>query len=217
MTGVAAASLALIDENEAAAQEKVEPTAKGAIGGALLGAEAVMITESLIGVKPWWAYAVGGGLGAIGGGIGGYFIETAVDDGRIPVFMLAGGLALVIPTLVLTLNATRYQPSDVATEDRAPTNEPKADPGKAGGSVSEPAPASAPAGGGAGTPPATTAPATGTGTGGAPTSLMDVRGGSFRLALPVPEVRPVFSTAERRQFGMRNETEVRLPVFKVTF
>jgi hypothetical protein len=210
----------VLSERDAIAQEKVSPTAKGAVGGAFLGAEVVMITESIIGVKPWWAYALGGGLGAVAGGVGGYAIEQSVDDGRIPVFMLAGGLALVIPTLVLTLNATRYMPTEGASEDRAPTNEPKADPGTPGGtSVSAPAVPAAPAAApvSAPTPPAAAPPAGAGAGGGAPTSLFDVRSGSMRLGLPLPQVRPVFSTAERRQYGMRAETEVRLPVVQVTF
>src|ERR1051326_3827956 len=51
------------------------PAGKGIIGGALLGAESVMLVEAAAEVKPAWAYAVGGGLGAIGGGIGGYFTQ----------------------------------------------------------------------------------------------------------------------------------------------
>jgi hypothetical protein len=205
------ASFAL-SEGVASAQEIVKPTAKGVVGGALIGAEAVMITEALIGVKPWWAYAVGGGVGAIGGGIGGYFIEQAVTDGKAPLFMLAGGLALVIPTLVLTLNATRYVPTEGATEDKAPTNEPKADPGTPGGSAA-PTPANDPA-----TAPAT-APATPPAAAPtpAPQGLMDVRPGTVRLGVPMPVVTPVFTVAERRQFGMRQETEVRVPVFNLTF
>lgn len=205
------ASFAL-SEGVASAQEIVKPTAKGVVGGALIGAEAVMITEALIGVKPWWAYAVGGGVGAIGGGIGGYFIEQAVTDGKAPLFMLAGGLALVIPTLVLTLNATRYVPTEGATEDKAPTNEPKADPGTPGGSAA-PTPANDPA-----KPPAT-APATPPAAAPtpAPQGLMDVRPGTVRLGVPMPVVTPVFTVAERRQFGMRQETEVRVPVFNLTF
>ncbi len=185
---------------------------EGVVGGALIGAEAVMITEALIGVKPWWAYAVGGGVGAIGGGIGGYFIEQAVTDGKAPLFMLAGGLALVIPTLVLTLNATRYQPTEGATEDKAPTNEPKADPGTPGGSAA-PTPANDPAKAPA-TAPATPPAAAPTP---APQGLMDVRPGTVRLGVPMPVVTPVFTVAERRQFGMRQETEVRVPVFNLTF
>jgi hypothetical protein len=33
----------------------------------------------------------------------------------------------------------------------------------------------------------------------------------------VPDVRPVFSMAQQRQYGMRGETELRVPVLHVTF
>jgi hypothetical protein len=44
-----------------------------------------------------------------------------------------------------------------------------------------------------------------------------VHQGSFRLGVPVPDVRPVFSVAEQRQYGMHQETELRMPVLHVTF
>ena len=34
----------------------------------------------------------------------------------------------------------------------------------------------------------------------------------MRLGVPVPDVRPVFSVAEQRQYGMRGETELRVRV-----
>jgi len=64
-----------------------------------------------------------------------------------------------------------------------------------------PAPAPPPAGGGA-TPPL---------------SLFDVQQGDLRLGLPVPEVRPMFSMAELRQYGMTQQTEVRMPLVKIAF
>ncbi len=204
--------------------EEVSTTGKGIAGGALLGAEVVVITEALVGVRPTWAYLVGGGAGAVAGGVGGFFIERAVDEGHVPVYMLAGGLALVIPAVVLTLNATRYRPTEGAQEDRAPTNAPPADPGKQGGSavvgaeVKTPAPTPAPSG-------TTPAPAPAPSGGGAapkapqpaPQSMLEFRPDSVRLGIPAPEVRPVFSAQERRQYGMSPATELRLPVVRVTF
>ena len=206
--------------------EEVSTTGKGIAGGALLGAEVVVITESLVGVRPTWAYLVGGGVGAVGGGVGGFFIERAVSDGHVPVYMLAGGLALIIPGVVLTLNATRYRPTEGAQEDRAPTNTPPADPGKVGGSAvvgaeTKPAPTPAPSAP-AGTTP-TPAPAPSGGGAApkapeqAPTSMLEFRPDSVRLGVPAPEVRPVFSMQERRQYGMTQATELRLPVVRVTF
>src|SRR5437773_7149887 len=78
----------------ARAQEKTppptltSPAGKGIIGGALLGAESVMLVEAAADTKPAWAYAVGGGLGAIGGGVGGYFAQQG--DPKISLYLLVG-------------------------------------------------------------------------------------------------------------------------------
>jgi hypothetical protein len=195
--------------SEAHAQEVVSSTAKGIVGGAILGGEVVMITESLVGVKPTWAYLLGGGLGAAGGGVAGYFIEQSSSDGAVPSYMLAGGLILSIPTLVLTLNATRYVPTENAREDRAPTNLPPADAGVPGGTAITPGPGVNPAPAPAVDAPAAAKPL--------PTSMFNLRDGAFRLSIPVPEVRQVFSMTERRQFNMKQETELRVPVLHVSF
>ncbi|MDB4993746.1 MAG: hypothetical protein JWM74_1178 [Myxococcaceae bacterium] len=207
--------------------EEVSPTGKGIVGGALLGGEIVMMPMAIFGVESGWAYVIGGGLGAAGGGVGGYFIESASfsSDGRVPVYMLAGGLALIIPTIVLTLNATRYHPAEGASEDKAPTNGPAADPGKAGGSVVVGAPPA-----GASPPPATPSPtpAPPPASGGAPSapqSLIDVwapqgapsESKSVRIGIPVPDAHNVYSMAEQKKLGVPAQTELRMPLFKVTF
>lgn len=216
----------------AAETGEVSPKGKGIVGGALLGGEVVTIIESIAGVRPVWAYLAGGAAGAVGGGIAGYFVEQGSTDGKVPVYMLAGGLGLLIPALVLTLNATRYMPAEDATEDRAPTNLPPADPGVVGGSAvsGSTSPATPPpAAGGGSTPapaatpspapqPATPQPAPG---GGGPPhiplSLFDMHRGSFRLGLPVPEVRPMYSMSELKQYGMAQQTEVRMGLVRVSF
>jgi hypothetical protein len=199
--------------------DEVSPNGKGVVGGALLGAEVVTITEALAGARPAWAYIVGGIVGAGGGGVAGHFIENGSTDGKVPMYMLAGGLALIIPAVVLTLNATRWQPDEGATEDNVPTG-PAAEPGAVGGSVVGPAPNVAPPPTEApsaptpelpppaAAPPAPTPP---------PQSLFDVHGGSLRLGVPVPDVRPVYSLVEQRQYGMHAETELRMPMLHMTF
>jgi hypothetical protein len=197
--------------------DDVSPTGKGIVGGGLLGAEAVTIVEALVGVKSPWAYVIGGVVGAGGGAVGGYFVEQGSSDGRAPMYMLAGGLALVIPAVVLTLNATRWQPEEGATEDHTPVG-PAAEPGTPGGSVTG-APETGPAAP-ATPPPATESappPAAAPAPAPPPQSLLDVHEGSFRLGVPVPDVRPLFSVAEQRQYGMKQETEFRMPVLHVTF
>lgn len=214
--------------------EEVSPDGKGIVGGAFLGAEIVVFTEAIIGVRNSTAYLLGAGGGAIAGGLGGYAIETAVSDGRAPVYMLAGGLALIIPALVVTLDQTRYLPAEGAREDRPVQNLPPSDPGKPGGSAvigaepAAPAPAPVAPSNPAGTPPSGTTPAPtpppAGGGGGtpapqrAPQSLINLHGTGLSLGVPVPEVRPVFTASQKKALGVESAgNEVRFPVMHLTF
>jgi len=227
-----AAAAVLVGGPRAAQAEEVSPSGKGIVGGALLGGEIVIFTEAIIGVRSGTAYALGAGGGAVAGGVGGYFIEQAVSDGRVPAYLLAGGLALIIPALVITLDQTRYLPTEGAREDKPVTNLPASDPGKPGGSAvigAEPAAAppaanpATPATTPGGTTPAP-APAQGGGTRApvrAPMSLINFQGSGTRqlsVGVPVPEVRPVFTAQQKKALGVENSgNEVRIPVVNVTF
>ena len=203
--------------------DNVSPTGKGIAGGALLGGEVVTITEAIIGVRAGWAYIVGGLAGAAAGGVGGYFVEQSTSNGQVPMYMLAGGLALVIPAIVLSLDATRYRPEEGATEDRTPAG-PPAEPGVPGASISSPsaapapaaAPASAPAAAPAPAPspaPSTTPPPPST-----PQSFLDLHEGNLRLGVPLPSITPSFTPEEQKTYGLvKNEAEFRMPVLHVTF
>lgn len=235
--GALLAGGALVTPTNAQAEE-VSPTGKGIVGGALLGGELVVFGEAIFGVHSGLAYLIGGVVGAGGGGVGGYFIEQASDDGRVPAYLLAAGVAGIIPAIVVTLDATRYRPTEGAREDK-PTDVPS-DPGQPGGSsvVGAPAssaPATAPA-------PATPAPATqpstppagGGGGGGTPNqarstehgaqakrpapSLVGVQNGQLAIGVPVPEVRPLLGATERTRMGVENRgSELRFPVLNVAF
>jgi hypothetical protein len=234
LAAVAAGSVLMAAPRTAHAEE-VAPDGKGIVGGALLGGELVVFVEAIAGVRSGTAYLLGAGGGAIAGGVGGYFIEQAVDDGRVPAYLLAGGLALIIPALVVVLDQTRYLPTEGAREDK-PVNLPPSDPGKPGGSsvigaepaaapppatpgtppsgtTPAPAPTTPPAGGGGGGNPGTRAPASGA------QSLFNLNNhGGFRVGLPVPEVRPVFSATQRKALGVESAgNEVRFPVVALTF
>jgi len=221
---ILAASTVFLGSPRVAQAEEVTPDGKGIVGGAFLGAELVVFVEALAGVRNSTAYLLGAAGGAIGGGLGGYAIETAVDDGRVPAYMLAGGLALIIPALVVSLDQTRYLPTEGAREDRPVTNLPPSDPGKPGGSAvigAEPAATTPPASGTTPapvTPAPTPAPGGGTPPTQGPQSLFNLRGGSVRMGLPVPEVRPVFSAAQKRNLGVESAgNELRFPVVRLTF
>lgn len=89
---------------------------KGMIGGGMLGAEIVMLTESALRLRPGWMYLAGGTAGAAGGAYLGY--ELCDDSSnRPPAFLLAGGIALIIPTLMGVLTATQYEPSGPLERD----------------------------------------------------------------------------------------------------
>lgn len=212
--------------------DEVKPTAKGIAGGAFLGGELVVFGEALFGVRSTTAYVVGAGAGAVAGGVGGYFVEQGVEDGRIPAYMLAGGLALLIPAIVVALDATRFMPTEGAREDK-PVEAPPPDPGKPGGSsvvgADPSAPPTAPT---TPTPPAAEPPAPAPapepapgGSGGgtqaprAPqASLFNVRGGNFYVGVPLPEVRPIVGSVERARMGVDNRgSELRFPVVRVAF
>lgn len=200
---------ALVAPLHSARADEVSPTGKGIVGGGLLGAEVVTITESLVGVRSGWAYVLGAVIGAGGGAVGGYFVEQGSSDGKAPMYMLAGGMALVIPAIVLTLDATRYRPEGGVTEDNVPVG-PPAEPGVPGGSVVSP-----PAGGAG---PAMPAPAPAPAPAPPPQSLLDVHQGDFRLGLPVPAVVPMFSATEAKTYGLtRNDAEFKMPVLHIAF
>lgn len=202
---------ALLASVDAHAEEPgINPTGKGITGGALLGAEAVMSVEAVAGVKPAWAYLLGGGLGAVGGGIGGYYVEQG-DDPKPSYYLLAAGMALIIPTTVAVLQSTSYRPPAEYVEDRPGRTTPATEPAQGEPATAPASPQTTPL---PGQPPASRAPTEGPAVA---LSLVDLRSSGVRLGLPVPEVRPMYSTAEVRRYGVEQRTEVRVPVFQATF
>lgn len=194
----------------ARAEGPVTGTAKGIVGGALLGAEVVMMPMGIAGLKPWWPYLVFGGVGAVGGAVGGWAVEQAAPPAEAPLYMLAGGLALIIPTVVLTLNATTKK--DYGDEV---TPAPAADPAKPG----EPPPAE-------GTTVTVTSDAKkqlqqkrkrAAEQKGVPSAAIDLSGDAVRIGIPAIVVKPIYSQVEMSMFGVQQQTEVRVPVFSAAF
>jgi hypothetical protein len=198
----------------ATGKEEASPTGKGITGGALLGAEAVMLVEAALDVKPAWAYIVGGLAGGVAGGVGGFFYEDSVDSARGPMFLLAGGMALIIPTTVAVLSATAYEPPPDYVQDKAPSDEPVAEP---------PQPTGAPPGSGA-TPPPTSrwrlrrpTPSAKVQRPVVPPALFGLEQGTLTLSVPAVEVREMYSRREIAMYGVRQAQEVRMPVLNVAF
>jgi hypothetical protein len=112
----AALTLALVSSAALPSQAQTSNAVKGMIGGGMLGAEAVLLTESALRLRPGWAYLVGGAAGASGGAYLGYELCDGGSN-RPPAFLLAGGIALIIPTIMGVLTATRYAPSGPLERD----------------------------------------------------------------------------------------------------
>lgn len=189
--------------NEARAEGPVVGTAKGIVGTALIGGEAVAIGMAAFGVDKGWTYLVFPPLAAVGGGIGGYFIEQAAPPAEVPLYLLAGGMALVIPTIIVTLNATVYKaPADYPNEPVQ--NKPASEPPVPG-------------------PPGTTVTKTGKTTrphlarAHVPMSLVDIHQGKLAIGLPALEVRQLYTQEEMAKFGVAQGHEFKLPVFRAVF
>jgi hypothetical protein len=100
--------------------DKVEATGKAITGGALLGAEVAVVTEAIIGVRSPWLYASGIALAGGGGAVGGYYIEKSGNVG-LSMTMLFAGMALLIPSAIVYLDATSDEPQrDAGPNEGAP-------------------------------------------------------------------------------------------------
>ena len=219
LVAAAAACAAWLAPSLALGQEDpVSATGKGITGGALLGGEVVMLTEAILDVKPAWAYVVGGLAGAGAGAFGGYYAEQ-MDDAKLSLYLLAGGMALAIPTTVAVLGATAYEPPVDYTEDQGPTDEPVAEPPQPEeGAGAQRGPA----------PPARQQRRAQRSAVASPRSLylpqpavlpalVGVGGGYLTLSVPAIEVRDVFTQRQLHEFAAKQQTEVRIPVFSAAF
>ena len=174
--------------------QEASPTAKGVIGGALLGGEAVLVIQAAFGVQSPWAYLGGGLAGGVAGGVGGYFIERD-SSARVPMLMLAAGMALAIPTTVAVLSATAYEPPLSYVQDTPPADEPVADPPRPTSKRDERQRAHSL------TPPA----------------LIDFEPRRITLSVPSVALYDVYTQKEVATLGVRQATELRIPVLNVLF
>ncbi len=213
-SGVAVAPAARAADPPAnAPASNASPTGKGTVGGALLGAEVVMLTEAIADVKQGWAYGLGGGLGAVAGGVGGFFAEDKGNP-KLSLYLLVGGMALAIPTTVAVLSATAYEPVNYTEDKPPPADEPVAEPPQPG---SPPAAAPAPV-----SPPSPTSRARTHRTervahAKVPPALVGVDQGTLTLSVPAVEVRQAYTRTEVAVLGVKQHTEVEVPMLSVVF
>ncbi|MBW2522982.1 MAG: hypothetical protein JRI23_02345 [Deltaproteobacteria bacterium] len=193
LAGVAAGAMTLCPSS-ARAEGPATPDGKGIAGGILLGGEVVMLTMAIIGIEEVWPYPVFGAVGAGAGAVGGWGIEqTGSAEGAL--YFLAGGMALIVPTLVAVLNATAYDPeTDEGLDDGVLPEEEADEPGVEGEVKLE-----------------TQARRR------VPPAFVGVDQAGLALGVPAVEVRPVYSPREQVQYGLDAATEIRVPVVHGTF
>jgi hypothetical protein len=203
---VAAPGTARADDDNAG----ISATGKGITGGALLGGEVVMTGEALFGVRSGWAYLAGGVGGAAAGGYLGHLVEQGSDP-KPSYYLLAGGMALLIPTTVAILQATSYTPPADYVEDHttapAPSTVPATPSSPDGVKVTKPQGASTMR---SPVRPVALRPMM-------PMSLVGMQQGELRLGIPAVEIRPMYTASEMRKFGVEQQQEVRLPLFEAFF
>lgn len=197
-TRVMAAAVALgmasfvMAERPVHAEGPVSPTGKGTAGMAIIGGAVTATTMGLVGVEKRWAYLVFPPLVALGAGIGGYFMEQEAPV-EVSTYLLGAGMALIIPTVIVSLNATAY---------KAPDDYPN-DPSKKTPAAESPRPAAR--------------LQDSFRMGHLPRSLVDLHRGALAIALPPVQVRNAFSTDEIAKFGVVQAREVHVPLFHASF
>jgi hypothetical protein len=107
------------DTGDAAAStgHPVRADYKGMVGMGLIGAELGFVLPAAAGARDPWMYIVFPALGAGGGAVGGYYLlEQGSGEPELAVASLTLGMALIIPTMIITMSATAYDPdSDRST------------------------------------------------------------------------------------------------------
>lgn len=202
IAGATAVSL-LAAEGEASAQtapvqQGINPEGKGIVGTALLGGEVVITIMGAAGLRDWWPYLVFGGLGAVGGGIGGWAIDNEVRSPELSIGLLAGGLVMLIPSTVVMVNALSQSPPEVQKQKQD-----EGDPAK-----KEPAPQPQQPG----QPPAKAGrPRL------FPGAMLGLVKGEVLPGVPAVGVGPLYTQRQIQTYGVEQGVEVKLPVFEARF
>ena len=106
--------------------EQVDASPKGLIGLGIIGAELGLVIPAVAGLDETWSLitfpVVGFGLGAVAG----HFLIDENNNEKAAVAVLLTSLALVVPSIVITVAATAYDPVD-DFEERTDQEVPEAD------------------------------------------------------------------------------------------
>lgn len=101
----------------AGAQNRVEAPHKGAIGLTLLGAELGLAIPCAFGYDETWSLITFPIVGAAGGAVAGVYLDRAGSPAA-SVSALVVGLAFTIPSVMITVSATRYSTRDLEQDSR---------------------------------------------------------------------------------------------------
>ena len=112
---LAICAVAPTTEVQAQAGEQVQSNVQGTVGLGMIGAELGFAVPALLGAEAWWWYLVCPVVGAAAGIIAGYFAIDQPGNRDVGVAMLVTGIALALPTLVLTVAMTAYDGDDDVT------------------------------------------------------------------------------------------------------
>lgn len=203
-----AIAAAAADPSVAAAQpmdpapQRIEASPKGLLGLGLVGAELGLTVPALAGLDDAWALIVFPVVGAAGGAVAGHFAIDNRGNEKAAVATLTLGLALVVPSVVLTLWATRYDPDDEAAIESTTTTD--------GEGAAEEGPADT-------APSEETAAARRATLARAGTGLLRFGEGGLQVGLPGVSVLPSYSVEELALFGGSQRNEVRLSLFSGSF
>ncbi len=90
---------------------------KGLFGLGIVGAELGLVIPAAAGLDQWWALVVFPVVGAAGGAIAGHYALDNNNQAAASTGILAISIALVIPSVVLTVALRAYDPGDEGVEN----------------------------------------------------------------------------------------------------
>jgi len=188
--------------------QRIDASPKGLLGLGFVGAELGLTIPALAGLDDTWALIVFPVVGAAGGAVAGHFAIDNRGNEKAAVATLTLGLALVVPALVLTLWATRYDPDDEDAIESATAGEEGGEEGEQD-AADEAAPSEEAA-------PAAAAARRGA-VARAGTGLLRLGQGGLQLGLPGVSLVPSYTQEELALFGGGQTNEVRLSLFTGAF